>query len=158
NDGQASGDWAVDVIALPPASGKMGMRYVLSLGGSPPGLAQVDFDEHGSITNQIGSNFAGGGGGVAGPLDDKASVDALAPYGANQFIAGAGGSGTQGQPLVVRLDAGFANGAPLIGRTSALSYAGRAVVTGNLFSPASANPDVVVMGQLSMSVIQGGDP
>jgi hypothetical protein len=152
NDGQASGDWAIDVIAMPPASGKQGMIYVLSLGGPPPGLAQVTFDEHGNQTDQIGTNFQGGGAGLAGPLDDKASVDALAPFGATQFIAGAGD-----KPNVVRLDVGIKNGASILPQGSGLTKVGRAVATGNL-GLGSTTPDVAVQGTLSLSIIPGGDP
>jgi hypothetical protein len=152
DDSQASGDWAIEILALPPDSGKSGARFVMAL-GAVPGMAQVSFDEKGNKTEQIGSNGLSGGQGQLAPFDDKASVDSLAAFGSDSFVAGA-----PDKPLVAILNAGFKNapGTTLVASNSGQSKAGSAVATGNL-GLGSAKPDVVVQAQLALIVIPNGD-
>ena len=112
DDSQASGDWAIAVQAMPPASGKLGMRFVLSLGKSPPGLAVVTFDEHGSKTAQTGTNL---GGSLAAPLHSTDNVDALAKLDAEQ--------GTEGVVVINEQDLCWLH-CPAFDRDSRQAYSG----------------------------------
>jgi hypothetical protein len=152
DDTQASGDWAMTVIPMPVESGKQGARFVLGLGTAPPGLAQVTFDEHGSLTNQIGANALSTGLGPLSPLNTAGHVSALVKYNDTQFIAS-----TPLRPITARFDIGLEHGTTILPETYGQVQAGSSLAVGHI--DAAAGPlDIVVVGQLSLTIVSGGDP
>jgi hypothetical protein len=144
------GDFGVDVIALPPPTGQNGIRFVVSLGLPPSGLAQGTFDGSGALVEQIGFDGELGGRGQLTPLNDRGTPFSMARYSDESFIVG-----VPERNMLIRYNAGLKDGIEVMGESSP-PRTGRTVVVGKVFA-ASTMPDIVTIGQLSLTVIPNGN-
>jgi hypothetical protein len=150
NDTDTGGDFGLDLLALPPPPGAMGMRLVVSVGNPPAGMAQGTIDATGKLTQQIGYNALLGGSGALDPLNDQAAVFSMARYQGDTFIAG-----VPDRQMLIRYEGGLDRTGRTVYSRSDLAKMGRTVAVGNL-GLGSANPDIVTIGQLSLTVIPNG--
>lgn len=150
DDAETGGDFGLDVVALPPASGMDGIRYLVSVGNPPAGLAQASFNAKGDLTDQIGFDAEDGGKGRIGPLTSNTPAFSLVQYGDDEFIAG-----SPGLSNVVKYKIGLAERGDTM-LTAGAASTGRSVAVGNL-GLGSAKQDVVTIGTLTLTVIPNGD-
>jgi len=147
-DTETGGDYGVEILAMPPAAGEQGIRYVIAVGNPLAGMAEATFDATGALLDQIGQNGRTGGSGALEPLTDTSVVFALKRYTGETYLAGA-----PAIKQVVKFEMGLANGMSIL--TNGAEQSGRAIAIGNL-GFGSANPDVVTLGLLSLTIIKNG--
>jgi len=157
NDSQVSGSFGMTVTAVPLATGQKGARFIVA-SANPTGLSQVTFDEHGGLSEQLGSAINT----TLAPFSTSAGlIYSLAPYVTStkvQFVAGQTASGN-GTGVAAIMDLGLKTPGtaltyPASDNAANATLYGYGLAVGDLGSAGTAQ-DVVVVAENAITLFPG---
>ena len=148
DDSGVSGDFGIDVCAVPTTGSQGGVRFVISA-GLTAGLAQATFDENGDLIDTIGFDGDASGAGQIRPIRTTNSTPfVVIPYKDNTFLAG-----IPDQKIVAEYETGLQNGRAIV--EGGVDRTGEALAVGDL-GVGTATLDVVAVSGSSVIVLPDG--